>query len=375
MMACEKKRVCIIGSGNWGSTIAKIVGENVVAHSDSFEAEVRMWVFEEMVEGGTKKLTEVINERHENVKYLPGIKLPENVVAVPDIVNAATDADILVFVIPHQFIERSCKPLVGKLKAGAEGISLIKGFAIVPTGGIKLMSNIIADMFNGMSVSVLMGANLAGEVAKGAFCETTVGCHNLDTSGKVYKSLFQTPNFRVSVVNDVKTVEICGALKNIVACGAGFVDGMKCGDNTKAAVIRIGLMEMIKYCNEHHREASAAAGGDFPRLSTFFESCGVADLITTCYGGRNRRVSEAFVTTGKSLSELEAEMLGGQKLQGPETAAEVNFMLKQKGLEDQFPLFTAVHKICQGQMKVEEFIDQLRSHPIHENPDYYSSHL
>ena len=160
--------------------------------------------------------------------------------------------------------------------------------------------------------------------------------------------------------------------QNIVACGAGFVDGMKCGDNTKAAVIRIGLMEMIKYCNEHHKEAG---GGDFPRLSTFFESCGVADLITTCYGGRNRRVSEAFVTTGKSLSELEAEMLGGQKLQGPETAAEVNFMLKQKGLEAQFPLFTAVHKICVGQMKVEEFIDQLRSHPIHENPDSYSSHL
>ena len=70
-----------------------------------------MWVFEEMVEGD-KKLTEVINERHENVKYLPGIKLPENVVAVPDIVAAATDADILVFVLPHQFIERSCKPLV-----------------------------------------------------------------------------------------------------------------------------------------------------------------------------------------------------------------------------------------------------------------------
>merc|ERR1712110_1366527 len=356
--SADKKRVCIIGSGNWGSTIAKIVGHNVTAHSDSFESEVRMWVFEETVEGD-KKLTEVINERHENVKYLPGHKLP-------DIVRAAEGADVLVFVIPHQFIERSCAPLKGKLKAGAMGISLIKGFAIVPTGGIRLMSDIISGMFDGMDVSVLMGANLAGEVAGGAFCETTVGCAR---SGDTYKKLFLTSNFRVSVVNDVKTVEICGALKNIVACGAGFVDGMKCGDNTKAAVIRIGLMEMIKYANMHHEGQK-----EFPRLATFFESCGVADLITTCYGGRNRRVSEAFVTTGKSFSELEAEMLGGQKLQGPETAAEVNFMLKQKGLEDQFPLFTTVHKICTGQMKVQEFIDQLRSHPIHENPEY-SSHL
>jgi len=364
-----KKKVCIIGSGNWGSTIAKIVGQNVTAHGDSFESEVRMWVFEEVVEGG-QKLTEVINSRHENVKYLPGHKLPENVVAVPDIVEAADGADVLVFVIPHQFIERSCAPLKGKLKAGAMGISLIKGFAIVPTGGIRLMSDIISGMFDGMDVSVLMGANLAGEVAGGAFCETTVGCAK---DGDVYKKLFQTSNFRVSVVNDVKTVEICGALKNIVACGAGFVDGMKCGDNTKAAVIRIGLMEMIKYSNMHHSNQDQSSSKEFPRLSTFFESCGVADLITTCYGGRNRRVSEAFVTTGKSFSELEAEMLGGQKLQGPETAAEVNFMLKQKGLEDQFPLFTTVHKICTGQMKVQEFIDQLRSHPIHENPEAYSS--
>jgi len=368
MASVDKKRVCIIGSGNWGSTIAKIVGQNVTAHGDLFESEVRMWVFEEVVEGD-KKLTEVINQRHENVKYLPGHKLPENVVAVPDIVRAADGADVLVFVIPHQFIERSCAPLKGKLKAGAMGISLIKGFAIVPTGGIRLMSDIISGMFDGMDVSVLMGANLAGEVAGGAFCETTVGCAR---SGDTYKKLFQTSNFRVSVVNDVKTVEICGALKNIVACGAGFVDGMKCGDNTKAAVIRIGLMEMIKYANMHHEGEGEK---EFPRLATFFESCGVADLITTCYGGRNRRVSEAFVTTGKSFSELEAEMLGGQKLQGPETAAEVNFMLKQKGLEDQFPLFTTVHKICTGQMKVQEFIDQLRSHPIHENPEAYSSHL
>ena len=100
-------------------------------------------------------------------------------------------------------------------------------------------------------------------------------------------------------------------------------------------------------------------------LSTFFESCGVADLITTCYGGRNRRVSEAFVTTGKSIEVLEKEMLNGQRLQGPETAAEVNFMLRAKGMEDKFPLFTSVHRICVGESKPEEFIDQLRNHPEH----------
>jgi len=111
-----------------------------------------------------------------------------------------------------------------------------------------------------------------------------------------------------------------------VACAAGFSDGLGFGDNTKAAVIRIGLKEMIRFCKTFY--------ADGVHTNTFFESCGVADLITTCYGGRNRRVSEAFVKTGKSLEVLEAEMLNGQKLQGYQTCNEVVTMLKTHGHED-----------------------------------------
>jgi len=154
-----------------------------------------------------------------------------------------------------------------------------------------------------------MGANLAGEVASDQFCETTIGCTDavsffiltreksfyvvcFQEAGALYKLLIESRNFRVTVVSDAITVEMCGALKNIVAVGAGFVDGLKLGDNTKvadikfrgkvillnscpqilkAAVIRIGLMEMVKYVREF--------GGDSPILATFFESCGVADLV------------------------------------------------------------------------------------------------
>lgn len=150
-----------------------------------------------------------------------------------------------------------------------------------------------------------MGANLANEVADEKFCETTIGVKDKKMA-PILRDLFQTPNFRVVVSDDVDAVEICGALKNIVACGAGFVDGLGLGDNTKAAVIRLGLMEMIKYVDVFYPGS---------KLATFFESCGVADLITTCYGGRNRKCSEAFVKTGKSIAELEKEMLNGQKLQ------------------------------------------------------------
>jgi len=350
-MSEGSRTVCIIGSGNWGSAIAKIVGNNVKS-LPAFSNTVKMYVYEEMVDG--KKLTEVINTTHENVKYLPKHTLPENVVAVPDVVETAADADILLFVIPHQFIKPICAPLVGKLKPGAVGVSLIKGFDHAEGGGIELISRVIGRQLS-LPMSVLMGANLANEVADEKFCETTIGCRDR-ALGKEYRELFQTAYFRVVVVDDVEAVEVCGALKNIVATGAGFVDGLGYGDNTKAAIIRLGMMEIIKFCEVFYPGS---------QLGTFFESCGVADLITTCYGGRNRRVAEAFAKSNKTIEQLEKEMLNGQKLQGPHTAAEVNFMLAGKQMEDRFPLFTAIDRICKGQFGPEKMIDCIRNHPEH----------
>ncbi|MGH0122705.1 UNVERIFIED_CONTAM: hypothetical protein FKN15_006797 [Acipenser sinensis] len=463
-----------------GSAIARIIGSNVQS-MQKFASTIKMWVFEETVNG--RKLTEVINTDHENVKYLPGYKLPENVVAVPELQEAAKDADLLVFVVPHQFIGRLCDQMVGCVSQRAVGISLIKGIDEGPNG-LKLISDIIREKM-GIDVSVLMGANIANEVAAEKFCETTIGSKNM-AHGLLFKELLQTPNFRITVVDDADTVELCGALKalltattpaltrgrggakmntrcppkhvpsaacfftlcrltvqppqsysvggqrssgqltgkpasarpdyrgrwcaNIVAVGAGFCDGLRCGDNTKAAVIRLGLMEMIAFAKIFSKEGSVSS-------ATFLESCGVADLITTCYGGRNRRVAEAFAKTGKgeprehrntktqlhidylallhpysasiynasnshflvptfppatfgicvewSIEELEQEILNGQKLQGPQTSAEVYNILKQKGLVEKFPLFTSVYQICYEGKPVLEMISCLQSHPEH----------
>ncbi|XP_038277595.1 glycerol-3-phosphate dehydrogenase 1-like protein [Dermochelys coriacea] len=344
-------KVCIVGSGNWGSAIAKIIGKNI-QKSNRFDPVVKMWVFEEIING--RKLTEIINKDHENVKYLPGQTLPKNVVAVADVVEASAGADIFIFVIPHQFITRICDQIVGHIKPGAFGISLIKG---VDEGaeGLKLISDIIREKLK-IEVSVLMGANIASEVADEKFCETTIGCKN-EKDGQIFKELMQTPNFRITVVDDCDTVEICGALKNIVAVGAGFCDGLNFGDNTKAAVIRLGLMEMVAFAKLFCRGPVS--------IATFLESCGIADLITTCYGGRNRKVAETFVQTGKSIEELEKEMLNGQKLQGPQTSAEVYKMLKLKNMVHKFPLFSTVYQICYEGRLVQEFISCLQNHPQH----------
>ncbi|KAK6744948.1 hypothetical protein RB195_011579 [Necator americanus] len=361
------RKVTIVGSGNWGSAIARIVGNTTKNYPDEFDPIVRMWVFEEMV--GDEKLSDIINTRHENVKYLPGKLIPENVVAVPDLIESCEESNVLIFVIPHQFVRNVCNQLRGKIAGDVQAVSLIKGIAAIPdpqeeglsapnaekSGGVRLVSDDIRDILN-IDVSVLMGANLAHEVANDDFCEATIGCKKKAENGIMLKRLFNRDNFRVNVVEDSHTVELCGALKNVVACAAGFTDGLGYGDNTKAAVIRLGLMEITKFV-EHYYPGS--------NLETFFESCGIADLITTCYGGRNRKVCEAFVKSGKSLEEVEKELLHGQSAQGPLTAEEVYFMTEKSGLSNRFPLFTAVHRICKGEMKPHEMVSCLRTHPEH----------
>ncbi|XP_013066346.1 glycerol-3-phosphate dehydrogenase [NAD(+)], cytoplasmic-like isoform X2 [Biomphalaria glabrata] len=355
----ERNRVALIGSGCWGSAIAKIVGNNVLAHDDMFETEVFMYVYEEIVNG--QKLTDIINSEHENVKYLPEIKLPANVIAVPDVVKACNDADILIFVLPHQFVKETCLKMKQFIKPNALGISLIKGFILTESDGIQLVSKVISETL-GIETAVLMGANLATEVASEMFCETTIACEN-ESYKPLLTALFETSYFRCKVIKNVAGVEACGALKNVVGIGAGIVDGLGYGDNTKAAVIRLGLMEMMKF-------TKVFLGND--DKSVFFESCGVADLVATCHGGRNRLLGEAVVKSmkkrgiaGVDIRLLEKEILRGQSFQGPLIAKEIYSYLKDNSMLEQFPLLVAIHRICTREVDPRNFIDCLRDHPEH----------
>ncbi|XBI69141.1 hypothetical protein VPH35_048251 [Triticum aestivum] len=370
-----KHRVAVIGSGNWGSVASRLLASNT-AKLPSFHDEVRMWVFEETLPTG-EKLSESINQAHENCKYLPGIKLGTNVIADPDLESAVKDADMLVFVTPHQFVEGICKKLVGKLRPGVEAISLIKGMEVKMEGPC-MISKLITDTL-GINCCVLMGANIANEasvystshtkfliafsgtekisgcvshmqIAVEKFSEATIGYREDKEAANRWAKLFTTPYFLVAIVEDIEGVELCGTLKNVVAIAAGLVDGLDMGNNTKAAIMRIGLREMRAFSKLL-----------FPsvRDNTFFESCGVADLITTCLGGRNRRVAEAFARNGgkRSFDELEAEMLHGQKLQGVSTAREVYEVLTYHGWQELFPLLSTVHEICIGQLPPTSIVE------------------
>merc|ERR1719183_1181871 len=332
--AAGSEKIAMVGSGNFGSALVRILGRNATRH-DIFDNEVKMYVHEEMIDG--KPLTEIINETNENVKYLKNAKFTPNVVADPDISSAVAGATMICFCLPHQFL----KPMMPTIKAscapGVKCLSAIKGIDF-DENGIVLISDIIRKEF-AADCSVLMGANVANDMASDAFCETTIGYKD-DANGELFKLAYNDPALKVGIVKDTVGVELCGALKNIVAIGAGYVDGLGYGGNTKAALIRIGLKEMIKFCKMFY----PTAGIDD---DTFLESCGVADLITTCFGGRNRKCAEAYAKANKAktLEEIEAEILQGQKLQGTLTAKEVNHILKMKNLEHEFPFFTTVYKI------------------------------
>ena len=111
--------------------------------------------------------------------------------------------------------------------------------------------------------------------------------------------------------------------------------------------MRVGLLEMVKFGQKFF--------GNTINVATFTEeSAGVADLITTCSGGRNHRCAKLSVERGISIEEVEAQELNGQKIQGTLTAVEVNKFLKTQGMEKDFPLFTAVYNILQGKVKPQE---------------------
>lgn len=201
-----------------------------------------MWVFEEQING--KNLTEIINEKHENVKYLPGINLGDNVVAIADVKEAAKDANVLVFVLPHQFVYKVCESLGDVIPKDCKAISLIKGLDY-KNNNLLIFSEEIEKILK-INCAALSGANIAGEVAEEQFGETTIACKE-PKDGEIFQKLFHTGYFDVNVIGDWRGLQVCGALKNVVALGAGICDGLHYGNNTKSAVIRRGLVEMRKF--------------------------------------------------------------------------------------------------------------------------------
>ena len=307
-----KKKASVLGAGSWGCALALNLARNNYS--------VNLWTLSE-------KQTEEINNKRTNEVYLPGIIIPDNITATTDIESALKDSEIIVLAVPSQAIRGICtkiKPFVHKNQIL---IDVAKG--LEKGTGLK-MSEICELELPNMPYAVLSGPSHAEEVAQNLPTTVTVASSDIEMAKKV-QNAFSNKTFRVYINNDVTGVELGGALKNIIAFGAGICDGLGYGDNTKAALMTRGLHEISKL---------GTTLGANPQ--TFSGLSGIGDLIVTCTSmhSRNRRAG-ILIGQGKSLEETLDEV---QMVVEGITATEVAYEVA-KNFKVDTPIINGIYSI------------------------------
>ena len=275
------KKISIIGAGGWGTTLAVLVAENGY--------DVTLWARE-------KEIVQSINEKRESKNYLPGIKIPNNVYAESSIEKAILNSDVVINAVPAQFTREVAKEYSKHINCDIV-VNVAKGIEV---GTYKRMSEVLKEELpDKVSIVSLSGPNHSEEVSRKMPTATVIASNNVDCL-KDIKKIFHTDYFRVFTHDDVIGVEVCGSLKNIAALATGVCDGLGYGDNTKASIITLGLMEMSTY--------GRLLGA---KRATFYGLAGVGDLVATCTSkySRNRLVGER-IAEGKNMEDIRKEMKG-----------------------------------------------------------------
>jgi glycerol-3-phosphate dehydrogenase (NAD(P)+) len=321
-------RVAVVGAGSWGTTVAALVA----AH-----APTTLWV-------RGAELAATIDSTHENPQYLPGVALPAELRATASLEAACSGADVVVMGVPsHGFraVLGDAAPFIGR---DAAVISLSKG---VEQDTNLRMTEVIAEVLDGHdagSIGVMSGPNLAREVAAGQPTATVVAVRDAAVADRL-QQLFMSPTFRVYTNPDVVGCEIAGALKNVLAIGAGMADGLEYGDNTKAALMTRGLAELARL--------GVALGGE---PLTFAGLAGMGDLIATCSSpqSRNRHVG-VELGRGRPLDEIVAEM--NMVAEGVKTTAAVLHLAAREKVE--MPLAEFVGRVLYEGARPADLVPEL----------------
>ncbi|MCK4536130.1 MAG: NAD(P)-dependent glycerol-3-phosphate dehydrogenase [Desulfuromonadales bacterium] len=275
-------RIGVIGAGSWGTTLANLLAKKGL--------EVMLWVYE-------ADLAVRLKEHRVNDLYLPDFKLSERLDYTSDLEEVVAGRQALVLVPPSQAMRSVVSRIVDLVEADCLLVSASKG---IENDSLLTMSEVLADIF-GAEISsrcaYLSGPSFAKEVSAELPTAVAVAAEDCALASQV-QDLFSTDYFRVYTNSDVVGVELCGALKNVIALAAGVSDGLGFGYNTRAALITRGLVEMARL--------GKAKGAN---QETFSGLAGMGDLVLTCTGdlSRNRTVGMEL-GRGRSLEEILAEM-------------------------------------------------------------------
>ncbi|MBR3787441.1 MAG: NAD(P)H-dependent glycerol-3-phosphate dehydrogenase [Firmicutes bacterium] len=320
------KNIGVIGAGSWGTALATVVAGK--GH------QVKIW---DINEAHLKSM----EENRENVNFLPGVPLNENIQIAYTTQEALKDADVVLFSAPAQHFRSALSSAKAYIPDDAIIINVAKG---IEQKSLARMSEIAAEQLDMDRYVVLSGPSHAEEVGRRLPTTVAAASKNLKAAEAI-QDLFMTDRFRVYTTEDVVGVELGGALKNIIALGAGISDGMGFGDNAKAALMTRGLAEIGRL--------GMKLGA---KPETFAGLTGTGDLIVTCTSmhSRNRRCG---IMIGEGMSPAEATEKVGMVVEGMFTTEAAYELAKREGVE--MPITEAIYKTVQGEITAAEAVEIL----------------
>ena len=309
----ERQEIGVIGAGSWGTTLANLLA--LKGHK------VILWV-------RRPELCKSIQEKQENIDYLPGIKLSRNIIPTNSLKDSVKDVTVLA--LPSHGLRKISTEIRNYLSNNTTLVSTIKG---IEAETLFTVSQLLADVFHDQRLpdfAVLSGPSFAVEVCDKLPTAICVSSEKEDVAQKV-QQLFNTPQFRVYTNSDVIGVELGGALKNVLAIATGICDGLSLGENSRAALITRGLTEMIRL--------GVKMGA---KVETFSGLSGLGDLILTCTGKSSRNHTVGFrLGKGEQLDEILSTM--NMVAEGVRTAKAVHSLTKKYNLE--MPICDQVYSI------------------------------
>ena len=322
--------VTAIGATSWGTTLGIILARQ--GH------EVRLLARTETEAAG-------LESARENSRFVPGVQFPESMHALADPVEAHDSADLTIFAVPSQTLRDNARAVAHAIPNSTIVVSAVKGLEL--SSG-KRMSQVLAEEIPSAvpGICALSGPNLAREVIRSMPASTVVASDDLAAATEA-QTIINSSTFRVYTNDDLIGVELAGALKNIIALGAGMCDGMSFGDNSKATFITRGLAEIGRL--------GEAAGAN---PATFAGLAGMGDLLATCMStlSRNHYVGTQ-IAAGKSLAQIRSEM--ESVAEGVDTTRAALDLAAS--LDVEMPIAQATHSIVFGGVSVAQAVQDLMS--------------
>ena len=327
------KKFAVIGDGGMGTVCAIMLAEN--------GNPVKLWsAFEDQANQ--------MRADRENLKYLPGRHLPDNIEIVTGFDNIFDDVDYIISAVPTQFLRAVWSKLKSSCPANMPICSVTKG---VENDTLLRPTEILLEVLEtpDRPILVLSGPSIAPEIADRLPATVTIASSD-QTLAEQYQKAISTNYFRAYTNSDIVGVELAGATKNVIAIAAGAIDGLKLGDNAKAALLSRGLAEIVRL--------GIAAGA---KPETFYGLSGVGDLVTTCISavGRNRSFGELI---GKGMTVEQALAASAGVVEGVATTKSVVALAEKLNVE--MPLVNAISKVLFDNVSCKVCLAELMQRPL-----------